>query len=205
MSIISLRARSMERIISSSFKWMARASRFLGVLDQKHHKEGDDCGRSIYHQLPGIGIVERGTQSRPANYEKDCEKECPRYQPRRKPLRQGCEKDLQDRAALEFAVDLAFSLSIRYPPSHLLMQSEGKAFIPGNSKCLAGGIARLGSFRLSRAHLLTCCGGNRQDQREVSGGLVRELCIRERSRGGSRPLSLNGSAWNQLTSFAASS
>src|SRR4026208_1445553 len=26
----------------------------LRVLDQKHHEEGDDCGGSIYHQLPGI-------------------------------------------------------------------------------------------------------------------------------------------------------
>ncbi|MNP10637.1 hypothetical protein D3C76_1027930 [compost metagenome] len=38
----------------------------LGVLDQEHHQEGDDGGRGVDHQLPGVVEVEQRPGNRPS-------------------------------------------------------------------------------------------------------------------------------------------
>nr|GFD59842.1 hypothetical protein [Tanacetum cinerariifolium] len=37
----------------------------LGVLDQEHHEEGDDGGRRVDDQLPGVVVVEQRPGRRP--------------------------------------------------------------------------------------------------------------------------------------------
>src|SRR5207247_4565837 len=37
----------------------------LRVLDKKHHEEGDDRGRSVDHQLPGIGKMKHWSGKNP--------------------------------------------------------------------------------------------------------------------------------------------
>jgi len=37
----------------------------LGILYKENHQEGDNRGRGVDHELPGVGVSEDGTSCRP--------------------------------------------------------------------------------------------------------------------------------------------
>lgn len=49
----------------------------LRVLDQKYHEEGDDRGRSVDHQLPGIGKMKHWSGENPDEDDKHGPDESP--------------------------------------------------------------------------------------------------------------------------------